>query len=324
LTLASPGGAAGQQRTHALIVVGLGGTAEYREQFHDQATRLRTALLERHGLRGEDVTYLGERVEMAPDIIADRATRANVMSTLGEIAQRAASDDRLLVVLIGHGTAGRDGTSFNLSGPDLAPADFVEGLGAFPTQQLALVHTGSGSGGFVAPLSGPNRIVIAATRTERELNATEFGDFFIDALSGEGADLDKDQRISLLEAFSYARQEVERFYQNENELLTEHAVLDDNGDGQGSQEVSATGADGRLAAGFRLGGVATVRAAEEAPTDDPVLQRLYTERTEIQGRIDGLRAVRDSMSEDDYLARMEELLVELALKNREIRERGGE
>ena len=311
---------AAQGRTHAVIVVGLGGAEEYRESFHDEASRLYTALIERHGLDGDNVIYLGEKVEVDPEMISLRATRANVLRVLGEIAQRSGPTDQVLVVLIGHGTSARGETQFNLPGPDLTPDDFQMGLMAFPTQPLALVHTGSASGAFVAPLSGPNRIVVAATRTERERNATEFGQFFVEAIAGDGADLDKDERISLLEAFVYARQEVERYYEEQNEILTEHAVLDDNGDGEGSHDAGLTGPDGPLAATFHVGGISgtTAQAAE-----DPVLARLYEERSEIQSRIDGLRAVRDAMTEDDYLDAMEPILVELALKSRDIREREG-
>ena len=301
---------------HVLIVVGLGGSQEYRESFHDEASRLYTALIERQGLPPGDVIYLGEKVEVDPDMISGRSTRANLLQELGEIAQRAGPLDRVLVVLIGHGTSARGETQFNLPGPDLTPNDFQMGLLAFPTQSLALVNTASASGGFVAPLAGPGRIVVAATRTERERNATEFGQFFVEAIAGESADLDKDERISLLEAFVYARSEVERYYEEQNELLTEHAVLDDNGDGQGSHDAGLAGPDGQLAATFHIGGFSGTSA--QVP-DDPALARLYEERLEIQGRIDELRAVREAMSEDDYLDAMEPMLVELALKNREIR-----
>ena len=321
LSATLPQAVSGQGRTHALVVVGLGGAAEYRDRFHAQAVALQAALTERHGI--ESVVYLGERPEIAPELIADKSTRANVLKVLGELSQRSGPEDRLLVILIGHGTVDRSEAQFNVPGPDLTPTDFQLGLIAFPTQTLALVHTGSASGGFVQPLSGPNRIIITATRTARERNATEFAQFFVDAVTGESADLDKDERLSLLEAYLYSREEVERFYEEENEILTEHSVLDDNGDGQGSYEAGLTGPDGPLAATFHLGGVSGTAA--QTP-DDPELARLYEERGEIQGRIDQLRAVRDVMDEDAYLDAMEELLVELALKAREIRakEGGGE
>jgi len=310
----------GQGRTHAVIVVGLGGAEEYRASFHAEALQIYESLTGRFGIPEEDVTYLGERVETDPAIISDRSTRANVLRVLGEIAQKVQPEDRVLVVLIGHGTSANGETQFNLPGPDLTPDDLQLGLMAFPTQTLALVHTGSASGSFVAPLSGPNRIIVAATRTERERNATEFGQFFAEALAQDVADLDHDERLSLLEAYLYARAETERYYQDENEMLTEHSILDDNGDGTGSHDASLAGPDGQLAATFHIGGFSGTSA--QVP-DDPVLQRLYAERNEIQGRIDQLRAVRDSMGEDEYFDAMEPLLVELALKNREIRDREG-
>ena len=58
-------------------------------------------------------------------------------------------------------------------------------------------------------------------------------------------------------------------------------------------------------------------------SDDPVLARLYEERREIQDRIDELRAMRDALPPERYAEQLEDLLVELALKNREIRAREG-
>ena len=312
--------ASAQEQTHALIVVGLGGNADYRDRFHNQAVALREAFTSKHGMLTEHVTYLGERPESAPEIVTDKSTRDNVLSYLSTIAQQMGPSDRLLVILIGHGTSDQAEARFNITGPDLAPSDLQMALTGFPTQTLALVHTGSASGGFLEPLSGPNRIIITATRTQRERNATEFAQFFVEAITGESADLDKDERVSLLEAYQYAREEVIRFYEDENEILTEHAVLDDNGDGTGSEEVGLNEPDGSLAAGFQLGGISVT---EEAINQDPELARLYDERRQIQARITELRVLRDAMQEEAYMAAMEELLVELALKNREIRAKEG-
>jgi len=312
-------GRASAQATHVLVVVGLGGTDAYRQSFVGYATELRTALTERAGIPTDQVTVLAERTDLAPDVVQDRSTKENVVRAIGAIAAHAAPPDRVLIVLIGHGTAQGDESRFNLPGPDLSADELAAALAGFPTQTVAVVLTGSSGGGFVAPLSGPNRIVISATRTARERNATEFPRYFIDAVAGDGADMDKDGLVSLLEAFVYARAEVARHYEEENELLVEHAVLDDNGDGEGSPDASATAADGRLAAGFRLGRTAATAQA----TDDPALAKLYEERREIMARIDGLRASRDAMTEERYDEALEALLVELALKNREIKAREG-
>lgn len=319
--LATAGGSpAAAQETHVLVVAGLGGTEEYRAEFLGWTEALRAALVEGQGLPAERITVLGEQPD-ASAVVEDRSTRANVLRELGEMASRVGPEDRVVVVLVGHGTARGEEARFNLPGPDLGPEDFLAGMAAFPTPHLALVHTGSASGGFVAPLSGPGRVIITATRTARERNATEFPRFFVEGLEGDGADLDKDGRVSLLEAFQYASLETARFYDAEGEILTEHAVLDDDGDGRGSRDPGAEGADGAVAAAFHFasGRAGAVTGTPAAAADDPALARLYQERTAIQERIDALRARRDELGQEAYDEALEELLVELALKNREIR-----
>lgn len=313
-------GPSGAQATRALVVVGLGGTAEYRARFGEVARDLHSALTERHGLDPAHVVVLAESVDVAPGIVRDRSTRENVTAALASMASAAGPEDRILVVLVGHGTAQGEQARFNLPGPDLSDQDFAVALSAFPSQTVAFVHTGSAGGGFVPALSGPRRIVLSATRSAREREATEFPRFFAEALAGDGADLDKDGATSLLEAFVYARSEVARHYTEEKRLLTEHALLDDDGDGVGSPDPSARGGDGVLAARFRFQGAATTAAAASG---DPVLARLVRERQQIQERIEALRASRASMTQERYDEALEALLVELALKTREIRAREG-
>jgi hypothetical protein len=147
----------------------------------------------------------------------------------------------------------------------------------------------------------------------------------VEALKEEAADLDKDGRISLLEAFQYARAEVERYYAELNLLATEHAQLDDDGDGEGATEITEESSDGWLARSFWVGSASAMAGVGAVPDSitDPVLLRLYEERAELERRIAELRAMRDQMEEARYEAELESLLVELALKTREIRERGG-
>lgn len=315
--LAAPAAA---QDTHVLVVVGLGGTDAYRQRFAAEAAALHTALTTKRGIPPANVVVLSERPEDVPPVMSGRSTRENVTAALAAMAAKAGPDDRILVVLIGHGTAQGNEGRFNLPGPDLSGEDFALALSAFSTQTVALVHTGSAGGDFVAPLSGARRITLSATRSARERNATEFARYFVEALSSDGADLDKDGAVSLLETFVYAKAEVARHYTEENELLTEHAVLDDNGDGQGSPDPGVQAPDGPVAAAFRFGASAVSAAAA---TDDPELARLYRERQEIQARIDALRGTRGTMTEEAYDEALETLLVELALKSREIRAREG-
>jgi hypothetical protein len=142
-----------------------------------------------------------------------------------------------------------------------------------------------------------------------ERNQTVFGRYFVEAFTGDGADADKDQRVSLQEAFEYARREVERHYEKERRLLTEHAVLDD---------ASA----GALARSVFLGtGGEPVTAADAG---DPELGKLREERGEIERRLAALRARKATLPEAQYDEQLEALLVELALKDEAIRRRSGE
>ena len=102
--------------------------------------------------------------------------------------------------------------------------------------------------------------------------------------------------------------------------MTEHALLDDNGDGEGSTSLEG-GLDGALAGTLFLGASPTAVAAMS--TDDPVLKALYVEKAVLEQRVEELRALKDQMEEERYETALEDLLIELALKNREIQAREG-
>jgi hypothetical protein len=322
--LAKPAGVVAQD-TRVLLVVGLGGDPEYRELFHGQAMDL-AAAMENLGIARRNLTYLGERPDDAPDAIQARSSKENMASALDSMAGEAGPNDQILVVLIGHGSSQGGEARFNLPGPDLTPEDLAGMLGGFPTQTVGVVNTTPSSGPFLAALSGPRRVILTATRSAQERNETQFGAYFVEALVGSRSDLDKDGRISLLEAFEHARREVLRYYEGRNLLATEHAVLDDDGDGEGSLEPGVEGTDGALAGSFLLGRGPQERAlAGSLPegVTDPELQRLYEEKADLERQVLELRALKEQMEESRYEQELEDLLVTLALKNREIREKGG-
>src|SRR4029078_12500696 len=76
-------------------------------------------------------------------------------------------------------------------------------------------------------------MVVTATRSSSEVNFTRFGDYFSASVNDPTADLDKDGQTSLLEAFLAASSRTQEFYKQNGRLMTEHAILDDNGDGLG-------------------------------------------------------------------------------------------
>jgi hypothetical protein len=316
------------QETHLVVVVGLGGAEEYRNRFLGWALDLRTAAVERYGVNPGNALILAEDPTMDA-AVWDRSTREGVSATLADVADRAGPDDRVLLVLLGHGTS-RDGEArFNLPGPDLTAAELADLLGALPTRRVAVVNAASASGPYLQTLAAPGRVVITATRTGRERNETRFGEHFTAAFAGDGADLDRNGTVSLLEAFLFARSETARAYETDNLLLTEHAMLDDDGDGEGTDEPGLDAADGALAASFVLGrpGPAVAEAPEtgrsRAVPSDTALARLYRERDALEARVAELRRLRSGMDPAAYERALEAVLLELAEKSQEIRAREG-
>ena len=312
------------QQSHLVIVSGLSGEARYAAAFHDWATTLLDAAQDRWGVPESNIGYLSENPDIHPGVVDARSTRDNVEQTLQALAIRAGASDQVFIILIGHGTTGEDGSKFNLAGPDMTAEDFAALLDAFPTQTVCFVNAASASGEFVPALSGGRRAIITATKTRHERNETVFAAFFVEAYAGDGADVDKDQRVSLLEAFNYASREVARAYEDDGKLLTEHAMLDDDGDGEGTAEPDPQStSDGRLAMTLFLAGTGEPVLAAETPSD-PRLAALYGEKRQLEQQIADLRRQKDVLDPETYDQRLEELLVELALVTREIREIEGE
>ena len=311
------------QESHLLVIRGISGDPAYAERFHEWSSLLVAAAVE-SGVDPSNITYLAEDPSAFPGVDGE-SRKEEVESAFAALTTRMSDGDHLTVVLIGHGSY-RDGEArFNLPGPDLSAPDFGGLLDQIPGT-VAFVNASSASGGFTQALSAPERVVITATR-EGERNLSRFGEHFAAAYNGAAADLDKNGRVSLLEAFEYARREVTRSYESTNNLVSEHASLDDNGDGKGSDDAGTTGdaLDGAVARRTFLGPgrIATATTAEGPAAADSVGQRLIRERNALEDRIARLRERRELMEPDEYQAQLEDLLVELGLKNREIRERGG-
>jgi hypothetical protein len=327
LALALAVGAAGAspfrssaQDTHALIVVGVSGEAEYADRFHEWASSFEKALLEKHGFTKDRVRYLGEDVAKDPALIQGLARKETILAWITETAAKAAPNDRIMIVLFGHGAAAGSQSVHSILGPDLPADSLSKALQAFPTQSIGVVNTTSGSGPYVQALSGPRRTILTATRTARELNETWFGKYFVEAFTGDVADLDKDKTVSLYEAYEYARRETARFYTEQALMLTEHSMIDDNGDAKGSFEPTAESGDGTMAKAFITG---RTTATVPATVSDPVLRKLMEERAALDVKLAELRAKQATMAAADYDKELEAILTDIALKDREIRARGG-
>jgi hypothetical protein len=296
------------QSTHVLIVVGLPGDPEHGELFKKWGSTLAGAATDKLGVAKDHVILLTDQ----------QATRDGVVKAFGTLAAAAGEEDTVAIVLFGFGTYANKVAKFNLVGPDMAAADFAPLLAKLKSKRVVFVDTTSASAPFVEALSGPGRVIVTATRTGAEVYATLFGGPFVEAFSLEAADADRDGKVSILEAFEYARKSVTASYQREGLLPTEHSLLDDNGDKEGSLEPSMEAKDGRNAAVLSLGSM-----RHQALPSDEKLRALYLERQALERRIDSLKLLKSGMEPEKYASELEKLATELALKTRQIREAEG-
>jgi hypothetical protein len=303
------------QNTYVAVIVGLGGEPEHAETFRRWAGSLVDHATGPLGIPRERVLYLLEDPAQDDMRAGGKATKDAIEKGLGAMVSGAKPDDVVFVVLIGHGTWDGKVAKFNLPGPDMAAADFAAILARSGTKNVVFVNTASASGPFVEALAGKARVVVTATRSGAEQFATVFGGYFVDALSSDAADADKNRRVSVLEAFNAARMEVARVYQQRGVMLTERALLEDGGDGEGSMEPAVNGKDGSAAAVLSLG---APKEALALPAD-PKLRQLYEERRALEQKAESLKLMKASMPPAQYAAELEKALIDLARKTQEIR-----
>jgi hypothetical protein len=291
------------QNKFAVIINGAGGEAVYAKQFEEWTTQLSSVLSERFGFDNKQVTVL------------KGASAEDVKRTFAALKTQFDANNVLFVFLIGHGSYDGKESKFNLVGPDLSASDYNALLSSLPTHRVVLFNMSSASGEFIKSLAAKGRIVVTATKSGQETNATRFAGFFVSALSATDADTDQDGHISVLEAFLYANRLTADFYKRAGRLATEHALLDDNGDGVGHEKLEA--GEGLLARATYLDSLSVDEAAASAATG-----RLLKERTRLEGEIEQLIARKSSMAEAEYEATLERLFIELAKVNRSIKQAG--
>lgn len=308
LCAASPAIAAAR---YALVVTGAAGSLEYQHQYDGWRTTLIGILRSKYSMADDHLLVLGDSGD--PDV--RKPTRENIRAAFAALRQRASKDDVVLIMLIGHGNASESsigGAKFNLVGPDLSADEWADLVAGLPSR-VVFVNGASGSAPFLQTLSARGRIVITATDTTAQAYETVFPEFFINALAADEADTDKNGKVSMWEAFVAASAGVRQWYQQQGRLQTERALLDDDGDGVG-REAQSPGTDGALAKATYLQPDVPAASTSADPT-------LTDRRVQLQAQIDALKARRSEMTQEDYDAQMEQLLLELARVDAALRAR---
>jgi hypothetical protein len=281
--------------TFYFTVAGLGGEPEYDARFSGWAKDL-DKLLHEVESHAKIKTLYG----------AD-ATRANVEAYLKELAKDAKADDSVIVMLIGHGTADEFDYKFNLPGPDLSATQLAGLLDKIPAHEL-IVNMTSASGGSLALLEKPKRVVITATKAGTEKNATVFPRYWIEGMRDPAADTDKNDIVTALEVFRYAEEKTAKFYETQKRLSTEHALIEDAGKGEGVKLPSVENGEGLTAGRFAL----LHLGAAAVQSRDPAKLALLKQKEELEAQIDDLKYHKASMAVQEYRQQLQQLLVQLA------------
>lgn len=292
---------------YALVIQGASGDEQYATLHRGWVDTFVGLLRDRFKYDAAHLTVLTEQ----PQGAEQRATAENVRAAMARLATAVTPSDQLIILLIGHGGGDGADAKFNLVGADLNVAQWKELLGPVKGR-LAVVDTTSASFAYLAGLAAPGRVVITATSTYSQKFHTMFPEHFIKALTTDTSDLDKDGRISLLEAFTFASGGVKQHYEQKGTMATETAVLDDDGDGKG-RDAAATGPDGAVAALTYFEGGTT------RTSTNPEIQKLLVREQQLNDQIDELRRRRPFITPQDFDAQFEKLAIELATVAGEIR-----
>ncbi|VTR96176.1 Uncharacterized protein OS=Gemmatimonas aurantiaca (strain T-27 / DSM 14586 / JCM 11422 / NBRC 100505) GN=GAU_3098 PE=4 SV=1 [Gemmata massiliana] len=227
-------------RRHALVLCGHPGDAAHAKTFTETVGKLGEGLARTAGIPAERqyVVFGSEAPKGVPGATGP-ATKEAVAAAVADVRKKLRPEDGLWVIVLGHGHHDGRQAFWCLPGPDLSAAEFGKLFAEVTCREQVFVMTASLSGYFVNPLAKRDRVVIAATETDAETNETTFPAVFAQLLgTGLNAtehDFDKDGRLTLFDLYVAVAKEIAQNYAGADQVSTEHAQLDDDGDGVGHE-----------------------------------------------------------------------------------------
>jgi hypothetical protein len=284
-----------------------------KSTFRQWAFSLHDILARDYGYSSESITLLHDQGrnsnedQSAAARVDGPVNLAGITNALETLQGQVKQGDQITIYLIGHGSGADEESKFNIVGPDITGTQFAEMLDPFSEQDIVIVNTTSASYGFSASLSSEGRVVISSTRSPSEKFDPIFSRYFIEALDQRNGDRDKNNRVSMLEAFNYAKVSVDQWYEEQGRLASEHAGLDDNGDALFSLNPTIADVDGRLA---EIAYIDTLEDDGENLSDRAL--SLKARMQEVERSVFILRGRKADFLEADYWRQLETLLVELA------------
>jgi hypothetical protein len=268
------------------IVAGLGGEPQYEQRFREQAAAIAEAAEKAAGAPGHVVVLTGEQ-----------ARRESVRREFEAFAGKVKASDSATVVLIGHGTYDGDDYRFNVPGADITGAELGDLFDKLAAKQQLIVNATSASGATIDLWKRPDRVVITATKSGGERTATRFAQFWAQAVTSDGADVNKDEIVTAVEAFDYANRQVAASFKSDVSLATEHARI--------AADENTTFTVARLSGSGVTG-------------SSPEVAALLTQRGQIERDLSGVKERKAALSQDEYYDQLEGVLVKLALLQKQI------
>ncbi len=184
------------------------------ERFVAETSIAYQVLLE-NGFKPENIYVLADvkkRKEIYFHPIDDVATKKNLEILMNHLCDIVDERDLLFVYLVDHGFRKTSASIFNLKGKNISEIELERYLSEIHPQRGILLFSFCYSGGFAERLGKGDYIAIADTTAEdigRSKQGDSFDGWFFRALSSRSrdkADFNQDGRISLQEAFDYAKQ----------------------------------------------------------------------------------------------------------------------
>jgi hypothetical protein len=268
------------------IVAGLGGEPDYEKRFREQAAAIAEAAEKAAGAPGHVVVLTGEQ-----------ARRESLRQELAAFAGKVKANDSATVVLIGHGSYDGEEYRFNLPGTDITGSELAQLFDKLAAKQQLIVNATSASGATSDLWKRPERIVITATKSGGERTATRFAQFWAQAVTGDAADVNKDEVVTAAEAFDFVNRQVAASFKSDVALATEHARM--------AADESATFLVARIS-GSAVSG------------SDPEVAALLTQRGQVEHDLAGVKERKAALSQDEYYDALEGVLVKLALLQKQI------
>jgi hypothetical protein len=170
-------------------------------------------------------------LSVRPDICTAEETAASLQA----LAKQIQPNDSLWIICLGHAQLYAGRSTFNVKGKDFDADALSKWLTPVQCRERIVMLTMPVSGFWIKPLRGPNTVLISATAADYEFTGTEMPYALANVVSGNSEqalkDIDQDGQLSLLDLYLATCLEVHTIFKDSEKLQTEHALLDDNGDG---------------------------------------------------------------------------------------------